>query len=164
MWWLGFLCLCMVLVLIGSWLFAPTFLLRLTTHETTSHMVTNPHCLHSCMQQLFWPQSNCSHTLISVVYQTTVLQTQLCCFNSKSNYSSLFLDFSKIHGPKMDAATTLLVRRLWSQKLSFLIWMLTPKVKQSVAGWTTHVAGTTSGHFTVTTVHKQWIHFKTMGN
>lgn len=32
-WWLGFLCLCVVLVLTGSWLSTPTFLLRLTTHE-----------------------------------------------------------------------------------------------------------------------------------
>lgn len=34
----------MVLVLIGSRLFAPTFLLRLTTHETTSHMVPDTCC------------------------------------------------------------------------------------------------------------------------
>lgn len=33
-------------------------------------------------------------------------------------------------------------------------------------GWKTHVAGTTSGHFTVNTVPKQLIHFNsgTMGN
>lgn len=52
-WWLGFLCLCMVLVLIGSWLFAPTFLLRLTTHETTSHMVSNTSC-PSLQAVAFW--------------------------------------------------------------------------------------------------------------
>lgn len=33
---------CMVLVLIGSRLFAPTFLLRLTTHERSSHMEPHP--------------------------------------------------------------------------------------------------------------------------
>lgn len=46
-----------------------------------------------------------------------------------------------------------------------LIWIFTTKVKQSVLGWKTHVAGNTSGHFTVNTVPKQLINLNsgTMG-
>jgi len=50
------------------------------------------------------------------------------------------------------AATALLVW-IWSP-LTFLFINIQPKEEQSMLGWKTHVAGTTSGHFTVNTVHK----------
>lgn len=79
-WWLGFLCLCMVLVLTGSWLFAPTFLLRLTTHETTSHMVItfNAFILYTVFN------------LVSVELFQTVLDLNFALYCSCANSTLLF--------------------------------------------------------------------------
>lgn len=43
------------------------------------------------------------------------------------------------------------VEALEPDTLTSTISKFTPKIKQSVLRWKTHVAGTTSGHFTVNT-------------
>lgn len=128
---LGFLCLCMVLVLIGSWLFAPTFLLRLTTHETTSHMVTN------ALQTVDSSFSGFKFQSLST-FNLFVLIKKIC----------ISFNFERWMPPIRVAAATMLVLRLRNQ----IVWLYNPNTfnwKHSVFCWKTCVAGTPSGHFTL---------------
>lgn len=119
--WLGIRCLCMVLVLIGSRLFAPTFLLRLTTHETTSNAPTNP-----------------AAVLASDHFMKTATQKNLLCSLTQKQIK-MHKDQNRFVGAEV-----------WSQRLYRFCheWF---HIKQAVLGCKSCVAGNRSGHFILNT-------------
>lgn len=108
----------------ADWIVAVCSHFSVAVDDTWNHQPhgDQPSLSSNCIQQLIWPQWDCSQLyLIFIVYHTTVLQIQLCCLNRKSNFICLyFLTFQRSVALTWMAAATMLVWRLWSQTL----WLL----------------------------------------